>query len=422
MHPLIVISIDGLRARDVTDPRIRIPHIRALIERGGSADRLKTIFPSVTWAVHTSVVTGCLPAKTGIYGNSVYDRVAGRRLPGFDPDGLLFDRDQRENNLFDAFRRQGADIAAVCWPLTQGAGSIRFNIPEFYSQENFERFANPELWQELTDLGFPVHRYGDWSAAHALNGMQDALTRDIAVHLIKTQAPQATFLHFLLVDSLQHDYGVDSPEAIWAIEYVDSLVGDTIAGLDGTNVILFSDHGHAPTTGAFHVDHWLERNGFGGAPGTGPFVATGNGGAGFIYALGASESDTRRLAAQLQDLPWTKALWLRDQFDQIGFPIADRSPQGFLPDLVFELEEDHFIMTGDGAGIVVGPSQLRSMHGYSPDLASMDGFLACAGPDFNRGTRLKTASILDIAPTIDRIYGLGIDGMDGTGLAQFLRN
>ena len=421
MNPLIVISADGLRASDVADERIRIPNIRSAIGRGGYVERLTSVFPTLTWAIHASLITGRRPSSTGIVGNAIYDRRSGRRTAYWDPEAATMDGDLRGDHLFSAFRRKGSAIATICWPLTQGTASVDFNIPECYVQDYFERFSTPGFLSELKENDLPVHRYGAWSSDHAKVPMQDALTKDIAVYLRERHHPDVTFLHFLLIDGYQHDFGVGSPEAVHAIEYVDRLIGEVIAEREDANVVLFSDHGQASSPSVFYVDTWLREQGYTSSADKQAFAATSNGGVCFIYSLGASKEKEERLSAELAALPWIKGVWNRASFDRIGFPKQDPSPQGFLPDLVFELAPGHFVMDGAGAGLVVGPSRLLGMHGYGPDWAEMDGFLACAGPDFAAGFRAASASMLDIAPTLNAIYELGMEGMEGRVCSGLLR-
>src|SRR5205823_13641358 len=64
--------------------------------------------------------------------------------------------------------------------------------------------------------------------------------------------PRLMLLHFLCVDSLQHLHGPRSPEAYWAIDYVDGLIGRFLATLpadelaDRKSTRLNSSHGFLP--------------------------------------------------------------------------------------------------------------------------------------------------------------------------------
>ena len=72
-----MLSIDGLAAGYVDDPRLHLPALRGLAARGVQARRLTCIFPTVTWPCHTSIVTGVSPARHGVVGNLTFDRVRG---------------------------------------------------------------------------------------------------------------------------------------------------------------------------------------------------------------------------------------------------------------------------------------------------------------------------------------------------------
>ena len=71
---VIVISVDGLAAFYLADPRADMPTIRSLAEQGAAAERMKVSAPSVTWPNHTTMVTGVKPARHGVVGNDYFDR------------------------------------------------------------------------------------------------------------------------------------------------------------------------------------------------------------------------------------------------------------------------------------------------------------------------------------------------------------
>src|SRR5919109_5394384 len=64
---LIVVSIDGLAAYLLDDPKAPIPTIRQLAYEGRYAEGgMKVSNPSVTWPNHTSMITGVRPEKHGV--------------------------------------------------------------------------------------------------------------------------------------------------------------------------------------------------------------------------------------------------------------------------------------------------------------------------------------------------------------------
>src|SRR5438046_4722934 len=82
---------------------------------------------------------------------------------------------------------------------------------------------------------------------------KDEMVGSVAAHVVRRHEPDLLLLHFLCVDSLQHLHGPRSPEAYWALEYVDGLIGRLLGALpagalDHTTVFVLSDHGFLPST------------------------------------------------------------------------------------------------------------------------------------------------------------------------------
>src|SRR5471030_164292 len=74
--PLLMISIDGLRARDVLDAPARglkLPNLRAMMTDGTYAEGVRDMLPSVTYPNHTTLITGVAPAIHGIAANLAFD-------------------------------------------------------------------------------------------------------------------------------------------------------------------------------------------------------------------------------------------------------------------------------------------------------------------------------------------------------------
>ena len=88
----------------------------------------------------------------------------------------------------------------------------------------FETQTAKAVWDELTALGFPMERQGEW-ALLPRRFHKDEMVGRVATHVAHRHEPDLLLLHFLCVDSLQHLHGPRSPEAYWALEYVDGLIG-----------------------------------------------------------------------------------------------------------------------------------------------------------------------------------------------------
>ena len=129
-HPVLMISIDGLRSKDVTDAPARgmkLPNLRKLMTDGAWADGVRDMLPSVTYPNHTTLVTGTSPALHGIAGNLTFDPL-GKNMEGW----YWYAEDVKVPSLFDMVHAKGGKTLAFCWPATAGSLSISDNIPEYW--------------------------------------------------------------------------------------------------------------------------------------------------------------------------------------------------------------------------------------------------------------------------------------------------
>lgn len=67
---VVLISIDGLRPEFYLDPQWGMVNVRQGMQNGAYAEGVRGSFPTVTYPSHTTIVSGVLPAKHGIYYNT----------------------------------------------------------------------------------------------------------------------------------------------------------------------------------------------------------------------------------------------------------------------------------------------------------------------------------------------------------------
>jgi predicted AlkP superfamily pyrophosphatase or phosphodiesterase len=66
---VILISIDGLHPDMYLDKSWPCPNLRQIMKQGTYADHMQSVFPAYTYPSHTAMLTGALPARSGIYFN-----------------------------------------------------------------------------------------------------------------------------------------------------------------------------------------------------------------------------------------------------------------------------------------------------------------------------------------------------------------
>lgn len=122
---LCMISMDAISAVDV--PRLfAMPHLNALQREGVFCSGVNTVYPTITYPIHASLLTGCYPEKHGIFHNKPFqpDTPPSHRS-WFWEIGQI-----KAKTLHQAAWEKGLDVASLLWPVTGKNPYTRRNYPE----------------------------------------------------------------------------------------------------------------------------------------------------------------------------------------------------------------------------------------------------------------------------------------------------
>jgi Type I phosphodiesterase / nucleotide pyrophosphatase len=247
-------------------------------------------------------------------------------------------------------------VAAVDWPATRHAPPIAFNLPFFKDQRVFETHTAHQVWSELGALGFPLDRQGEW-AQLPKRFLKDAMVADVAATVIARQRPELLLVHFLCTDSFQHLHGPRSPEAYWAIEYVDHQIARLLAALPAgaldrdTVVFVVSDHGFFPSDRGIRGNVRLRQLGLLQADAHGRITRAEarlvmNHGAAYVYLTAASDPGrvARDLALELSKIEGVAAVWRPEEYTALGLPTP--AENALAGDLLLEAAPGYSFVDG----------------------------------------------------------------------------
>jgi predicted AlkP superfamily pyrophosphatase or phosphodiesterase len=386
--PTLVVSIDGLPWWLLEREVARLPTLGQLW-RQGSRGPLQSVFPSMTWPAHTSMVTGVQPGEHGVLGNRVLDRATGQIVECWNvPKSEIV----RTPTVYDAAAQAGRSVAAVLWPATSGAAALRWNLPEVHSAQALRDGASPGLLDELGKVGLSAALLARFSNEEQF--LLDSYVRDAAVYLIERKRPDLMLLHFVAVDTMEHVYGPESRPTLWALHLVDRYLADVLAayerGQQQPNVLLVSDHGFL--TMKRYVDpeqvlrQLLGRN-------ARKLKTVTNGHALFVYGL--AEAEREGVLAAARKLPELAQAWGPVELTAVGF--VPEHPH--TPDLVLVAPDDALWGRKPAAGGV----RLPGMHGFPPEHPKLQGVFVAAGPDVVGGLLLANLRVVDVAPLVAKL-------------------
>ena len=428
---LVVMSVDAMVWEDLAYLKNK-PYFGRLLQNGSRVERVRTIYPSLTHPVHTSIMTGCYPDRTGVCNNV-------RFRPGGEEDWFNALPEVQVPTIFHAAKAAGLTTCACRWPLTSNGGDVI-------------DYLVPEIITELP--GEPPE------APYRRQGTQEALLQEIVLPTLRAQAPDAprhpaydttqvawaaeilrryqpglVFTHPGQVDDAPHENGLFNDRVNEALDLTEEYLGMLMRAAEDagiyadTNFVVLSDHGHEEIKRVMCPNVLLADAGFirvgadGGLAGWDAFIQS----AGLSAQVFLRDPDDAGLRGRV----YQYLLHLQQEgiygIGQVFTAQEARERYHLTGDFSFVLESDGFSSFGEEwvRPIVrpLDPSDYRyghSTHGHLPENGPQPPFL-CMGPSFRTGVVLPEGNIVDEAPTLAQAMGFSMPEADGTPIRALLR-
>ncbi|AKD03695.1 ectonucleotide pyrophosphatase/phosphodiesterase [Pontibacter korlensis] len=414
---VVLISIDGLRPDFYMDKSWPAPNLQQLMEEGVHSEGVRGVFPTVTYPSHTTIITGALPAKHGIYYNTPFEP-QGATGQWFTEERLI-----QTETLWDKVNNAGMKTASVSWPVSVGA-PIHYNLPENFSLKNpgdrrgpISEAATPKgLFEEVMKGATGELEANDLNLRYY--SMDENLGR-MAAYLIRNYKPNFISVHLVGVDGAQHAEGREGRRVPRAVANADHAVGairEAVekAGIkDSTAFIIVGDHGFVDIHTSLSPNVWLAQQGL--ITKTGDNV---NWKAMFHTATGSAflhlkDKNDRKALKQVR-----KMLDNLPEEDKKLFRVVEKDELqkvGAAPDAVLALAAVKGVALKRDLEGPVRKEAKGGAHGFYPDFHEIQtGFIAAgAGVDQGKAT---PEGLEGIAPFVAEL--LGIDFKLSTGTAQ----
>lgn len=416
---VVLVTIDGLAAYYLQDPRAELPTLHRLVAEGAVADGLRVSNPSTTWANHTTLVTGVHPDKHSVLFNGLLVREG----PG-QPLRIEADRDQAElvavPTVYDLLHRAGYRTAAINWPCTRGATTLDDNFPDVPGRISH---TTPRLRAELVRDGI-LDRSGDAGFMTQTPAAADVIWTSAALHLLRVRPPNLLLLHLLATDAAQHRHGPQSPAAYAALAAADAQLARLLRALaapearERTTLIVTSDHGFARPTKLLRPNVVLRKAGL---LRPGPHrraQSISAGGTAFVYLTHptTAREDRAKIMELLRGLEGVAEILGPQQFAALHLPNPAKNLR--MADLLLVAKEDYTFADEYLEDEVVTPIPMAlGSHGYLSRDPRMNGVLVAWGRGVKPGTRLGWVDNIDVAPTIAAFLGESLPGCEGTVIA-----
>ena len=431
---LFILSMDAMVREDVAYMMTK-PNFARIMKNRAEVDKVCTVYPSMTYPAHTSIITGCRPGKTGVYVNS--------KIKPFKDAYVhwpLESRHVRVENLFAAAKRAGCSTASVYWPITACDKNIDhvineyfFYLPEEDIVETFRRQGSDEAALQAVRENLPRFRKSKRAkgCGPRLDNTLDDFIMGCTCSLLRNAKPDVLALHNCFIDSTRHYYGAFAPEVYAALDQMDVWLGEVLQAMEDAgcyedvNFIILADHGQMDFDRYTRLNVLLLDGGFIdiGPDGTVyDWRAFCKGGMSAPVFL--SDPNYEPLKQEVYEYLQELAKDPRWGIEQVFTAEETREMYGTYGTFSFMVEGDgHTTFTDDWHGECSVPVEAiegyRAKHGYRPEKGPQPIFLA-AGPAFKPGAVVANAHVTDEAPTLAAVLGQTMPQADGRVLHELL--
>lgn len=400
-----MISLDAFGSKDLAYAKT-LPHFKYLLDRSAQVKEVKSVYPSLTYMAHTSIVTGVSPKTHGIVNNTF---LQPKRL---SPDWHWYAKDIQVPTLFDLAKAAGYRTASFLWPVTGRSKSIDYNFVEIFPNRKWQSQVGVSLYASSASFIYQLNRkFGHLRNGIAQPELDDFLTASI-VETIKTKNPDFLAIHFVDLDSMRHQYGVDTPETQAAIRRMDERLGEILQVmaykdiLKDTVIAVLGDHYQIDLHTAIRLNKDFQQRGWIKCNRQGELkhwdvIAKSADGACYIYTKpGMNLNHVRQCLEQYNE-----------EFEMI-YSKREATALGADPECSFLIEgyAGYFFLDEINGPILekvdASNSLYKGTHGYSPEKPDYATTLFISGPGIDSTARIPNGRLIDEAPTFASIMGL----------------
>jgi len=406
---VVIVSVDGMRPDHYLADGWEMPTLRKWVEAGAHAKGAESVFPSVTYPAHATIVTGVRPAKHGVVANGRFGESGAMREWHWEAKEI------KARTLWQAAREKGLKTAIVLWPSSVGA-DVDWRVAERWAVDKTENTAEllakhstKGLLGELAlAIGVPP------KGADSREGM-DKFISEAAAYVLRKYKPQLAFVHLGEVDHFSHREGPDSERVKRAVKETDEHLARIRKGAgEDALMIVTGDHGFTEVSESVAPNVLLAEAGFieieEGKLKSWKAMVHAYGGSAAAYVK--EGTDAAAVAKVLEKGRKGYVLVDRRALDELGGNAA----------AAFALEaEDGFQIAGALTGAFTGKATVKGQHGQLPWRAKlMTGFVA-VGPGAKAGASVEKIRLIDIAPTVAKVLNLDMKDVEGRVLSEVLK-
>ena len=403
---VIVISFDAVSEEDL-EFLSKQPNFSKLIKNGALIKNVESVYPSLTYPAHATIVTGKYPKNHGVINNTVLD------FKNDNPDWYWYRKYIKGDTIFDLAEKSGMKTCSILWPVT-ARSKITYNMPEIFCTKRYDNqilksaLAGSKIYQVNMNKRFGYLRQG------MDEPYLDNFATEVAKKTIRELKPNLILLHLIDSDSQKHKYGIENKEVIESLK---------LAGIyEDSTIIALGDHSQINVNNVIKLNSILMKNDLINVNGNKiksyKAIAKSCDGSSYIYLKNKNDVETRKKVRDILNELKNKysnvieEVYNNEEIKNLGadinasFMIEAKRGYYFIDDFLGEAIE----VIDESSKI---KHKLRASHGYLPSRDNYKTFFIAYGKTIKKGVVLEKGKLINHGPTIAKILDIDLRDCDG---------
>lgn len=417
---VIVISFDAVSEEDL-EFLSKQPNFSKLIKNGALIKNVESVYPSLTYPAHATIVTGKYPKNHGVINNTVLD------FKNDNPDWYWYRKYIKGDTIFDLAEKSGMKTCSILWPVT-ARSKITYNMPEIFCTKRYDNqilksaLAGSKIYQVNMNKKFGYLRQG------MEEPYLDNFATEVAKKTIRELKPNLILLHLIDSDSQKHKYGIENKKVIESLKRHDERLGEIIESLklagiyEDSTIIALGDHSQINVNNVIKLNSILMKNDLINVNGNKiksyKAIAKSCDGSSYIYLKNKNDVETRKKVRDILNELKNKysnvieEVYNNEEIKNLGadinasFMIEAKRGYYFIDDFLGEAIE----VIDESSKI---KHKLRASHGYLPSRDNYKTFFIAYGKKIKKGVVLEKGKLINHGPTIAKILDIDLRDCDG---------
>ena len=417
---VIVISFDAVSEEDL-EFLSKQPNFSKLIKNGALIKNVESVYPSLTYPAHATIVTGKYPKNHGVINNTVLD------FKNDNPDWYWYRKYIKGDTIFDLAEKSGMKTCSILWPVT-ARSKITYNMPEIFCTKRYDNqilksaLAGSKIYQVNMNKRFGYLRQG------MEEPYLDNFATEVAKKTIRELKPNLILLHLIDSDSQKHKYGIENKKVIESLKRHDERLGEIIESLklagiyEDSTIIALGDHSQINVNNVIKLNSILMKNDLINVNGNKiksyKAIAKSCDGSSYIYLKNKNDVETRKKVRDILNKLKNKysnvieEVYNNEEIKNLGadinasFMIEAKRGYYFIDDFLGEAIE----VIDESSKI---KHKLRASHGYLPSRDNYKTFFIAYGKPIKKGVVLEKGKLINHGPTIAKILDIDLRDCDG---------